>query len=282
VGVFVGPAAIEKIGLSTSLVGYSVSDSPFEEFHAMCCFSGKVDVVADTNIFARASKDDRQFIVYSMRFKSADDLAMILPIPTPKNSPEDAVKFINLEKYEDFFADLRKGFPVPATKNGSRSKDAPRLATDTLQVVEVGKFVASFVPAIKDFARLDKQFRLPDSVWEKLPLYQDFGFAVFKLKKPHKGEQQVHPMAFEFPRASKRILFFPTVHIHDGMVHAKARFDHSLFAQVGDVPPMGWEESPGLAESFVKVKETQGVVDGNAHVYRKLMRGSLENKDVLI
>jgi hypothetical protein len=247
----------------------------------MCCFSGKVDVVADTNIFARASKDGRQFIVYSMRFKSDDDLAMILPIPTPKDSAEDAVKFINLEKYENFFADLRSGFPVPRTKNDSRALGGVP-PPKALPVVEVGKFVASFVPAIKDFARLDKQFRLPDSVWGKLPLYKEFGFAVFKLKKPQKGEQTVHPMAFEFPRASKRILFFPTVHIHDGTVPAKARFDHSLFAQVGDVAPMDWDESPGLANSFMRVKETQGIVDGNAHVYIKLMKGSYENKDVLV
>ncbi len=63
----------------------------------MCCFSGKVDVVADTNIFARAAKDDRQFLVYSMSFKSAADIAMILPIPTPKASAEDAVKFRDAE-----------------------------------------------------------------------------------------------------------------------------------------------------------------------------------------
>ena len=104
----------------------------------------------------------------------------------------------------------------------------------------------------------------------------------FKLKKPKQGEQKVHPMAFEFPRANKNILFFPTVHIHDGTVPAKARFDHSLFGQVGDVPPMNWEESPALAESFMKIKEAQGIVDGNAHVYRKLMKGSYENKDVLV
>ena len=248
----------------------------------MCCFSGKVDVVADTNIFARASKDGGQFVVYSMRFGSADDLAMILPIPTPKGSAEDAVKFINLEKYESFFDDLRSGFPVPRSK--SETKDVPKAAglDKPLAVVEVGKFVASFVPQIKDFARLDKQFRLPDGVWEKLPLYKDFGFAVFKLKKPEKGVQKVHPMAFEFPRAEKRVLFFPTVHIHDGKVHEKAHFDHSLFCQVGDVPPMDWEESPGLANSFVKVKESQGIVDGNAHVYRKLMKGNYANKDVLV
>jgi len=246
----------------------------------MCCFSGKVQVVADTNIFARASKEGRQFLVYSMRFKAADDLAMILPIPTPKASAEDAVRFINLEKYPEFFDDLRNGFPLP--KSDSRgTKSAPPKPALSLPVVEVGKFVASFVPAIKDFARLDKQFRLPDSVWEKLPQYKEFGFAVFKLKKPEKGEQQVHPMAFEFPRADKKVLFFPTVHIHDRTVPAKANFDHSLFCQLGDAPALGWEESPGHAASFVKVKETLGIVEGNAHVYRKLMKGSFANKDVV-
>lgn len=244
----------------------------------MCCFSGKVEV-SGTNIFARASKDGRQFLVYSMQFHSADDVAMILPIPTPKNSAEDAVKFINLEKYESFFDDLLAGFPVK--KDGRGKGDGPAAGSlGGIKVVEVGKFVASFVPAIKDFARLDKQFRLPDGVWEKLPQYKDFGFAVFKLKKPEKGDQKVHPMAFEFPRADKTVLFFPTVHIHDGTVPAKAKFDHSLYCQVGDMAPLNWRESPGMAESFVKVKETEGIVDGKAHVYWKQMVGSFENKDV--
>jgi hypothetical protein len=245
----------------------------------MCCFSGKVEV-AGTNIFARAAKEGRQFLVYSMQFSSADDVAMILPIPTPKDSAEDAVKFINLEKYPNFFDDLMAGFPAPKNGRGPKKDDSKNPPPRALAVVEVGKFVASFVPAIKDFARLDKQFRLPDGVWEKLPQYKDFGFAVFKLKKPEKDAQKVHPMAFEFPRADKGILFFPTVHIHDRTVPAKARFDHSLFCQVADTAPLNWRESPGLADSFVKVKETQGIVDGNAHVYWKELRGSFENKDV--
>ena len=130
-----------------------------------------------------------------------------------------------------------------------------------LEVVEVGSFEASFVPAIKDFARLDERFRLPTSVWEKLPQYKDYGFAVFKLKK---GASKVHPMAFEFPRALKDVLFFPTVHIHDGTVPAKAKFDHSLFCQMEGEAPLMWEESPGLADGFMKVKETQGIIEGNA------------------
>lgn len=244
----------------------------------MCCFSGKVEV-AGTNIFARASKEGRQFLVYSMQFKSDDDVAMILPIPTPKDSKEDAVKFINLEKYEHFFDDLLAGFPSRNPPRDGKKDDSPPKSKE-LKVVEVGKFVASFVPALKDFARLDKQFRLPDGVWEKLPQYKEFGFAVFKLKKPEKDAQKVHPMAFEFPRADKGVLFFPTVHIHDGTVPVKAKFDHSLFCQLDGVPMMGWRESPGLAESFMKVKDAQGIVDAKSHVYWKEMHGTFENKDV--
>ena len=248
----------------------------------MCCFSRPVDTVADTNIFARDSKDGRQFLVYSMKFKAGEDLAMILPIPTPKNSAEDAVKFIDLKKYEAFFDYLRKGFPEPPPPRTKDDAPPKKAAAGGLVVVEVGDFVASFVPAIKDFDRLDKQFRLPEGVWDKLPQYKAFGFAVFKLKKPKKGESKVHPMAFEFPRADKKALFFPTVHIHDGKVSEKAKFDHSLFCQRSGDPPVRWDESPGLADSFMKIKEAQGIVDADAHVYRKLMKGTFDNKDVLV
>jgi hypothetical protein len=206
-----------------------------------------------------------------------------LPIPTPKDSAEDAVKFINLEKYEAFFDDMRKGFPEPPVKkDDSRVPQPGSLGKGKLDVVEVGRYEASFVPAIKDFARLDERFRLPAGVWTKLPQYAEFGFAVFKLQKPEKGLQKVHPMAFEFPRALKDVLFLPTVHIHDGTVPTKAKFDHSLFCQVEGEAPLMWEESPGLADGFMKVKDALGLLDGNAHVYRKLMQGNFENKDVAV
>jgi hypothetical protein len=247
----------------------------------MCCFSRKVDLVADTNIFARASKEDRQFLVYSMLFKAGEELAMILPIPVAKDSKEDAVKFINLEKYPDFFADMRAGFPVPHSNSRgdtkSKKDDAP---PPKLKVVEVGSFIASFVPSIKDFSRLDERFRLPTEVWDKLPQYKEWGFAVFQLKK---GEMKVHPMAFEFPRADRKKLFFPTVHIHDGTVPDKAGFDHMLFCQSSGEDTMMWEESPQPAELFMKkLKEAQGIVDGQAHCYRKVMKGRFENRDVVL
>lgn len=243
----------------------------------MCCFSRKVDLVADTNIFARSSKDGRQFLVYSMRLKAGEELAMILPIPVPKASKEDAVKFINLEKYDDFFADLRSGFPTPRNKKDDLPDRAP--PKSKLEVVQVGSFIASFVPSVKDFARLDERFRLPTEVWDKLPQYKDWGFAVFQLKK---GEKKVHPMAFEFPRANKRQLFFPTVHIHDGTVPDKAGFDHMLFCQTEGEDTMTWDETPQPAEMFMKLDKAAGIIDGKEHCYLKVMKGRFENKDVVL
>ena len=106
----------------------------------MCCFSGKVDSVTNTNIFARAVKGGNQFLVYSMQFKAGSDLAMILPIPTPKDSKEDAVKFINLEKYENFFDDLHKAFPVPKSDPDRKLPPGNSLSAKPIVVVEVGKF----------------------------------------------------------------------------------------------------------------------------------------------
>jgi hypothetical protein len=248
----------------------------------MCCFSRPVKLVADTNIFARASKDGRQYLVYSMRLDAAEDLAMILPIPVPSGSPENAVKFINLEKYPHFFADMRRGFPMPPAAGGvGRAKTKSAAPYSKLDVVTVGSFEASFVPRVADFERLDERFRLPAGVWDQLPMYRDFGFAVFKLKK---GNQNVHPMAFEFPRAKATEIFFPTVHIHDGSVHPRARFHHDLYCQrSGGENLMSWNESPGIASSFVKkIELTQGIVDPDGHCYRRVMRGTFLNEDVKV
>lgn len=246
----------------------------------MCCFSKPVKLVADTNIFARAAAQGRQYIVYSMKVAADGDLAMILPIPVPPNSQEDAVRFINLEKYPEFFDHLNNGFPPPPQpKLANRAPAAGGLG---LKVVEVGSFIASFVPTIKDFARLDAQFRLPTDVWGKLPQYKDWGFAVFQLKLGK--EKKIHPMAFEFPRRDPKRLFFPTVHIHDGSVPARARFDHLLYCQLtGGEMVMDWEESPKHASEFVKkINEAQGIMAPNEHVYRKPMKGIFRNSDVVI
>jgi hypothetical protein len=244
------------------------------------CICSKTAELSNTNIFARAGKDGRQFLVYSMVIKAAEELALILPIPTPKASKEDAVKFIALDKYEDFFDEMRKGWPAPRGDGGKAPGNSLGGKDDKLKVVEVGSFVASFVPTQKDFERVDEKFKMPEDVWKKLPQYKDWGFAVFQLKK---GEKKVHPMAFDFPRAEAKKLFFPTVHVHDGKVEEKADFDHTLYLQAsGGENILDWEESAQPAELFMtKLEKAQGIVDKD-HVYRKTMKGKLKNEDTWV
>jgi hypothetical protein len=159
-------------------------------------------------------------------------------------------------------------------------------------VHDVGDFEASFVPSLGDFDRLDARFKLAPEVWEQLPQYADWGFAVFKLKQKERGfwgrlfkrparKQTVHPMAFEFPRRDPRSLFFPTVHVHDGEVHEKAHFDHTLYCQPGELiaSTFDWEESDGNLGKRVDPDRAAGLVDPDAPCFRTSLVGSLDNRD---
>ena len=250
----------------------------------MCCFSGKIESVSGTQIFGRFVTAERQALAYQMTLKTAEDVAMILPLPVVPGSGEKAVQFLNLEKYGTFFDDLAKGFSVAYGAGKTRRRDQESLKLAALEVHSVGSFEASFVPTTKDFNRLDERFRLPKGTWEKLPQYANYGFAVFKLKKGHK---KLHPMAFTFPSAlaEKGQIFFPTVHIHDGEVHKKEEFDHRLYAQTwpkaGLSSRKSWEESPGLASGFTKPEKSKGLLWGGGHVYRMKIKGRRKNEDII-
>lgn len=249
----------------------------------MCCFSGKVVSVKNTRIFARMGEHGNQVVIYSMSLNSKQDVAMVLPLPVAAGNGEDAVKFFSFEKYHALFDDLDKGFPRPEAAGRSNTLSAvPNKSKSVpLKVISVGAFDASYVPTIADFSRLDARFVLPPQVWEKLPGYKTFGFAVFKLKA---GNSTVHPMAFSFPSAMPDKIFFPTVHIHDGEVHKEAEFDHTLYAQSKDEhkPVQKWEESPGVAMQFTDVKKTHDMIRPNQHVYRRSMVGNFKNEDMLL
>ena len=250
----------------------------------MCCFSRPVVSVSATRIFARPGEKGRQFLVYSMSIHAGNELAMILPLPVRLPAGEKDVEFINLKDYPEFFAGLEFGFPPPVTSYGfsaSRSAQHPPAAS-ALTVVTVGDFEASFVPSVKDFSRLDERFRLDDDVWKKLPGYQNYSFAVFKLKR---GAMTIHPMAFSFPRRDQRTVFFPTVHIHDGKVHEKAEFDHTIYCQPSrdeHLSILGWEESYTLPSGFMHVEKTKGIVLPDQHCYKRGIHGLLANVDTFL
>ncbi|MFN8597314.1 MAG: hypothetical protein U0559_14180 [Anaerolineae bacterium] len=247
-------------------------------------FSGNVRSVAETNIFVRASTVGKQFVVYSMKYEAANDLAMILPLPTPPASPEDAVRYIDLSGYADFFRDMRSGFVVAS--RGTLGVGQFALQAAKLKVHEVGSFEASFVPTLADFERLDERFRLPGKVWDKLPQYADYGFAVFKLKP---GARSVHPMAFEFPRRDPNVLFFPTVHVHQGKVEKRAKFDHALYAQTAH-RALGWQISrtwdeearPRLAGDFMQIDRCAGLIDAEQPVLFQSIKGVRTNTDITL
>lgn len=253
----------------------------------MCMFSRPVKHVARTKILASALDGGRQALVYAMDVSLGEELAMVLPVPVPRGSAEDALSFVDLSGYAGFFDDLEKAFP-PALLMASRSKGfgAPQSAP-TLVVHEVGDFDASFVPKRADFARLDARFRLPDAIWGALGRYDDWGFAVFKLR-PKRGflglsikTQSVHPMAFVFPSREPEALYFPTVHVHDGALPSTAHFDHHLYAQARGVlgASLGWARSNGPVERYVDLERARGVLSpGDAQ--HELVVGVLPNDDV--
>lgn len=100
----------------------------------MCCFSGPVNDVAATRIFARMAEGGRQILAYEMTFAADAPVAMILPIPTPPRSAEDSVRFISLEKYPKLFDDLFEAFTYPHGRPRSLGAVKLGLAPQTLAV----------------------------------------------------------------------------------------------------------------------------------------------------
>jgi hypothetical protein len=227
-----------------------------------------------------------------MQYESRDKNAMILPLPVRQPANKETLKFVDLKDYDAFFDDLANGFPFHSPASIGCSAHFDTASRQDLEVFEVGNYIASFVPTITDFDRLDSKFTLPDKIWTSIPGYKNFGFAVFQLAA---GSLKPHPMAFEFQTAIDD-LFFPTVHIHDGEVHDLDDFDHVLYMQHAglDSKVYGYEnshiedKSTGLIRSkyaashFCDLEKSAGLIHGDLLVHRKIMRGNLTNSDTTL
>lgn len=258
----------------------------------MCCFAQPIQSVHATKIFARLSDLGSQFLAYQMTYKSKTPNAMILPLPTRLRAQEGDVRFISLDGYADLFKDLDDGFPYirPWPRVDSPTGAITSRSAGILEVEEVGDYVASFVPTVADFDRLDPKFVIPESTWDLIPEYGDYGFAVFQLDKL---SAKPHPMAFEFPTRHRDRVFYPTIHIHDGEVHETENFDHELYVQhplldaaVGDYlnrnevdPVTKLVRSDRIASKFTDVDASAGIIDADLLVHRQRLRGQLPNTD---
>jgi hypothetical protein len=254
----------------------------------MCCFSvwtpggwfarfaPKIRV-SQTNIFARMVRPGSQVLAYGMNLSTKIEVAMVLPLPVPVGSGEHAVRFIDLSPYPRMFEELGSLFDMMLARKGG-----PRIRLAKLVVHEVGSFIASYVPTRADFARLDERFRMPDVLFDAAPHYADYGFAVFQLEP---GTVTVHPMGLEFPTREPEKLFFPTVHLHDGRFHERAKFDHALFYQrpsereipstllhpSSDREVMAWQKPH---------KSYADIVDVELAILRQRRRGRFPNEDL--
>jgi hypothetical protein len=250
----------------------------------MCCFPGHVSDVSATDIFARVD-GERQYIAYQMSFSSDQPTAMILPIPVARDAGDDAVEFLALDKYPDFFRDLEHHFHALISSLKLMGPMAPH---SSLKVERVGAFEASFVPSLDQFDRLDERFRIPDDIWRQVPGYESFGFVVFKLQPGTRVN--VHPMAFSFPTRDPETVFFPTVHIHDGAFHEMADFDHVLYTQnmpahfvSPSTPRFAWFGTGDVpARRYLRTRRTRGLVDPKMPCFQASLMGESKNSDILV
>ena len=277
----------------------------------MCIFTGTIETVSDTRIFSAVQPGGLQALVYSMEIRTQADLAMVLPLPVPAGAGEGAVRFVSLEDYPGFFGDIDELFPLLRDPNALA--DLMDVLSEELEVHAVGAYDASFVPSHADRGRLDARFQLPSEVWEKLPHYHDWGFAVFKLsaasREKHADEierlsalgstemeeneleeirsQRIHPLALVFPTRRPERLFFPTVHVHDGELHPGGHFDHRLYCQLEDpaahaVETPQWRRCRGPIERCVDLERSQGLVASGQPIFRTALRGYLPNHDTWV
>jgi hypothetical protein len=245
-------------------------------------FTRDVTLVANTRIFARPCAERHQVLVYSMTMDANDELAMILPLPVRSGIGEMDVSFIDMSAYADFFDDLEKAEMLSGRWRSLGGRQVTP-ARPTLLVRNVGSFEASFAPTRADLDRLDSRFRLDSEVWRELPIYEDFGFAVFKLRP---GLKHVHPMALKFPRRDPRSLFFPTVHVHDGhSVPPLADFDHELFFQSPMLVQLerDWFHSTSPAGTFMRQASLpEDLMDCEDRCSLIEIRGQYPNRDIYL
>ena len=45
---------------------------------------------------------------------------------------------------------------------------------------------------------------------------------------------------------------------------------------------MNWEESPGIAKGACKAEKSEGLLNGDGHIYRRRMIGDFANNDIIL
>lgn len=254
----------------------------------MCIITQTVESVRATKIFSCFTHDESsQFLVYSNEVTTpSDNNLMILPVPNP-----DSVAFVNLKQYPKFFDHCEDQFErIPemspyASLSHSRSLSAS-YDSAPLPVHHVGSYLASIVPSIQDFERLNQEyFDIPDDLERLLgrQYNSEFGFIVCRLKK---GNHTYHPFAYMHQKHSCGLLFLPTLHYHPhdrrGMKHIEADWDHLIYTVGTDYDSTsldGYRYSPKGTIQYEKLPSEIRWTAKN-RMCRRRIYGEKKNEDV--
>lgn len=265
----------------------------------MSCFAQSMAHLGQTQIFGRLTGTGTQFLVHQMDYRSNKPNAMILPLPMAKPGSGSGVTFHTLPKYGHFFDDLYRGFPSIYAAEGKAGKK-----TVGLEVHQVGSHIASFVPTIDDFAKLDPQFVLPKKIWDNIPIYNDakkvwddgpvyndYGFVVIQLKEL---AGRSHPVAIEFETRTPNDIYYPMFQVRDRRIHNVRWYHHILYMQhapfdskvgqyhsgdFGDAAT-GLVRSKYVARKFFNMPNSAGIVHPDLLVHRNDIAGNLPNRDM--
>ncbi len=253
----------------------------------MCIFRSSVVNVAKTNIFVAACDDStRQITVYQNVVKSTKENAMILPVPLTGSA--DDIELLDLKAEKDFFKDMYNLFPL---EESEAEDDRPKAKAKgkgkaMLPVYKVGDYDVTIVPDTDSFNQVDDDaFTLNKRIVGMLMyLYpENFAFLVCKFGGDSK-EKHMHPLGYIHDRVDGANLFVPTVHIHDGEMHAEEHFDHRIYSfntSMDNKADAGDETLQKMYDTytFLQRLDVQSHADLN-NLYLYEIEGSHENKDI--
>lgn len=196
----------------------------------MCIILSTVDKVANTKIYVSPDKENqRQLTVYSNEVATKYENAMILPVPNP-----ESIELLDLSNYPKFFEDCEACFFRLPTRS-IRSAYAERSHASPLPVFQVGSYLASIVPSLYDFSRVNTDvFDYGDDLICILEqnYREGFGFILCVLKK---GNHTYHPFAYTHSMISPNRLFIPTRHYHPGESYSTADWDHIIYSPITEL-----------------------------------------------
>lgn len=196
----------------------------------MCIIQGDNPNVKKTRILVAPIDSFWQFTMYGneVSFQSPQSFAaMILPVPSGAD-PE----LIDLSRVSDCLDVLSRYLIPPSLSAASFSiTNSSKSRSDSyLEVTEVGSYLASVVPTLSDFHRIDPSvFVLDPTVFQVLSQYYptDFQFVVCMLQQ-HKA---YHPLGILHRRLPDSRLFLPTLHFHYSQASHQDHtdWDHEIF-----------------------------------------------------